>query len=126
MLEDSHHSPDVSRREAASISAYIVQGFALANRAQHLATMLRLKRFEALWAVIGFFLCLLPLLIDLIIYATQKDQVVELRVDGTVRARCGGCAVVARRPVLVGRYAMAGRESDRPSHTHRSNDGLFW
>lgn len=35
--------------------------------------MQKAKSFSVLWAVIGFLLCLLPLLIYLIVYAMQPD-----------------------------------------------------
>lgn len=64
----------------STITSYIAQGFTIQNRGEDFALMFKQKEFNVLWAVIGFFLCLLPLLIYAIVYATQKDQLVEIRV----------------------------------------------
>jgi hypothetical protein len=62
-----------------TINLYVMQGFAVANREAHGVTMVKPKQFSVVWAVVGFFLCLLPLLVYLIVYATQQDQVVMIR-----------------------------------------------
>ena len=56
----------------SAIMSYIAQGFTLQNRTPAAVTMFKKKEFNILWAVIGFFLCILPLLIYCIVYATQK------------------------------------------------------
>jgi hypothetical protein len=63
-----------------TITSYIARGFVLANRTATSATMFKKKEFSILWAVIGLVLCLLPLLIYLIIYASQSDQMVQVYV----------------------------------------------
>lgn len=63
-----------------AISSYVVQGFVLANKTPSSATMIKRKEFSILWAVIGIVLCVLPLLIYLIVYATESDVVVEIRI----------------------------------------------
>lgn len=45
--------------------------------------MIKKKEFSVLWAVIGLLICIIPLLIYLIIYATESDKVVEIRVRGS-------------------------------------------
>lgn len=65
-----------------AISSYVVQGYALANKTPSSATMMKRKEFSALWAVIGFLVCILPLLVYLIMYATETDKVVEIRLRG--------------------------------------------
>ncbi len=40
--------------------------------------MKKKKEFNVVWAVLGFFLCLLPLLVYCIVYATQSDQMVRI------------------------------------------------
>ena len=69
-----------------AISSYVVQGYVLANKTPSSATMIKKKEFSILWAVIGFFVCLLPLLIYLIIYASESDKVVEIRIRGEAAA----------------------------------------
>jgi len=73
--------PDATAMRAA-IDSYIVLGFQVATQDATSATMRKPKQFNALWAVIGFVLCLLPLLIYLIVYASEKDQVVRVVIVG--------------------------------------------
>src|SRR5258708_12675568 len=40
--------------------------------------MLKRKEFSILWLVIGLLLCLVPLLIYLIIYASESDKMVQI------------------------------------------------
>lgn len=65
-----------------AISSYVVQGYVLANKTADSATMIKKKEFSVLWAIIGLIICIIPLLIYLIIYATESDRVVEIRVRG--------------------------------------------
>lgn len=58
------------------VASYIAQGFNVANRTPTSVTLVKRKQFSVLWAVIGFFLCLLPLLIYLLVYVSQSDQMV--------------------------------------------------
>jgi hypothetical protein len=63
------------------ITGYLAQGFIVANRTPTSATLQKKKEFKVMWAVIGFILCLLPLLIYLLIYAMQPDvEIVEISV----------------------------------------------
>lgn len=69
-----------SERELdTAIAMYIAQGFVVANRSSNGATMFKKKEFQIVWAVIGFILCVFPLLIYLIVYASQSDQMVEIQ-----------------------------------------------
>jgi len=61
-----------------AITSYITQGFTVVNKTATTVTLVKKKQFSALWAVIGFIVCVLPLLIYLIVYAAQSDQVVEI------------------------------------------------
>lgn len=71
--------PDRGAMDSA-ITSYIAQGFTVQNRGEDFAVLFKKKEFSVLWAVVGLVLCLLPLLVYLIVYATQKDQLVEIRV----------------------------------------------
>jgi hypothetical protein len=64
-----------------AITSYITQGFVVVNKTPTSATLSKKKEFSVLWAVIGFLICVLPLLIYLIMYAAQKDKVVEIIVQ---------------------------------------------
>ena len=67
-----------------AVMSYIAQGFVVSTQTADSTTLFKKREFNILWAVIGFFLCLLPLLIYCIIYATQKDQMVVVRVDASL------------------------------------------
>jgi hypothetical protein len=58
------------------VASYIAQGYNVANRTPSSVTMIKRKQFSVLWAVIGFIVCVLPLLIYLIVYALEDDQMV--------------------------------------------------
>ena len=62
----------------AAVAGYIVQGFTIANRTPTSVTVVKKKEFSIPIVVIGFVLCVVPLLIYLIYYATQQDQVFQL------------------------------------------------
>ena len=65
----------------STITGYLAQGYTVANRSSDSATMQKKKEFSVLWAVVGFLVCVLPLLIYLIVYATQPDvSIVEITV----------------------------------------------
>lgn len=64
----------------STITSYIAQGFTVQNRGEDFAVMFKKKEFNVLWAIVGFCLCLLPLLIYAVVYSTQRDQLVEIRI----------------------------------------------
>lgn len=72
----------VSAMEQA-ITSKITQGFTVVNKTPTSATLVKKKQFSIMWAVIGFIVCVLPLLIYLIVYAMQSDEVVEIVVQTT-------------------------------------------
>lgn len=61
-----------------AITSYIVQGYVLSNRTPTSVTLFKKKEFSILWLVIGLLLCLIPLIIYLIIYASESDKMVQL------------------------------------------------
>ncbi len=68
-----------------TIASYIAQGFVVSSRTPESVTLFKKKEFNILWAVVGFFLCLLPLLVYCIVYATQSDQMVMVTIMTTPR-----------------------------------------
>ncbi len=63
-----------------TINVYVMQGFTVASREGDCVTLVKRKQFSVVWAVVGFFFCLLPLVIYLLVYAFQQDQVVMIRI----------------------------------------------
>jgi hypothetical protein len=74
----------------SAIMSYIAQGFTVSNRSAESVTLFKKKEFNILWAVIGFFLCLLPLIVYCIVYATQSDQMVVIKVGSGPAAVTSG------------------------------------
>lgn len=65
----------------AAITGYIVKGYLVANRTPTSATLQKAKKFSILWALVGFFVMLIPFFIYVIWYATQPAvKVIELKV----------------------------------------------
>lgn len=64
----------------SAILSFIAQGYVISNRTQTSVTLFKKKEFSVLWAVVGIVLCVIPLLIYLIVYATQTDQMVVIRI----------------------------------------------
>ena len=63
----------------SAVTGYLAQGFIVANRTPASVTLQKRKEFKMMWAVIGFLLCVLPLLIYLIAYSMQDDvDIVEI------------------------------------------------
>lgn len=71
------------------IMSYIAQGFSVGSRSPESVTLYKKKEFNILWAVIGFFLCLLPLLVYCIVYATQNDEMIVIKVASVASATPG-------------------------------------
>lgn len=61
------------------INRLIMMGYVVANQGPQSVTMIKRKEFSIPMLVIGLVLCLLPLLVYLIVYACQSDEVVEIR-----------------------------------------------
>ncbi len=64
------------------MTSYFAQGFVVANKTANSVTLQKRKEFKVLWAVVGFFLCVLPLIVYVIVYATQADvELVEITIE---------------------------------------------
>jgi hypothetical protein len=97
-------------------TGFISQGYVIANRTPTSITLFKRKEFSIPWLVIGFFLCLIPLLIYLIVYATETDKMVVINLGVPGQA-------VAPSPVSgYGQPQMSGPPTGAP----RSPDGNYW
>ncbi len=101
------------------IQGYIAQGFSIANRTPTSVTLVKRKEFSVLWAVIGFIICLLPLLIYLIVYAAQSDQMVTITLAG---AHPSGYAASYGTPALATPAAAA----SNPGYQLSPDGQYFW
>lgn len=93
---------------------YIAQGFSVANKTPTSVTLIKRKEFSVLWAVIGFLICVLPLLIYLIVYASQSDQMVVITLAG------------AQQPMGAASGYLAGPPSGQLGGIQYSPDGYYW
>ena len=62
----------------STITQYIAQGYTTMNRTPTSATMVKRKEFNILWAIVGFFLCIIPLLVYAVMYANETDKMVQI------------------------------------------------
>jgi uncharacterized membrane protein YukC len=81
----AHNPPQLE----TMVNNYIAQGYTLVNRTPNQVTLIKRKEFSILWLVIGLILCLIPLLVYLIIYASEQDKMVVIDLVG---AQPGGYA----------------------------------
>jgi hypothetical protein len=88
-----------------AVQSYIAQGFSVQQQTDDSVTMFKKKEFSILWAVVGFVLCIIPLLIYLIVYASESDEMVIINIgDPTTSAapldaslkRCPHCSKVIK------------------------------
>ena len=61
-----------------SISSYVAKGFVIMNKTEMSAMLTKKKEFNIPIAIVGFLLCIVGLIVYAIVYASQKDQVVEI------------------------------------------------
>ena len=61
-----------------SISSYVAQGFVVMNKTEVSAMLSKKKEFSIPIAIVGFLVCGVGLLIYAVVYAMQKDKVVEI------------------------------------------------
>lgn len=61
-----------------AITSYIAKGFVVSNKTETTAIVTKKKEFSIPIGIIGFLICFVGLIIYAIIYACQKDQVVEI------------------------------------------------
>jgi hypothetical protein len=73
----------VNSKEALNLATttYLAKGFVVASSTPEKVVLQKKKEFKILWAVLGFLFCLLPLLIYIVVYATQPDvEIVEISI----------------------------------------------
>jgi len=73
----------VDTKEALQFSTttYLAKGFVVANALPDKVVMQKKKEFKALWAILGFFFCVIPLVVYIIYYVAQPEvEIVEINV----------------------------------------------
>jgi hypothetical protein len=61
------------------ITRLVSAGYTVANQSNRSVTLVKRKQFSIPILIIGFLLCVIPLIIYLVVYAFQSDQIVEIR-----------------------------------------------
>ena len=108
------------------IDGLVVQGFSVASREPSSVTMVKRKQFSALWAVIGFVLCVLPLLIYLIVYACEQDQIVFIRVAHAPPLTAAVPPLTPDRKFWWDGSAWQDAAALAPPGAPRTPDGAMW
>lgn len=107
-----------------TINMYVAQGYVVAAREATNVTLVKRKQFSIVWAVVGFFLCLLPLLVYLVVYATQTDQMVFVRVAALPQA--GLPTLSDDRRYWWDGVAWQDAAALPPPNAQRTADGTLW
>lgn len=113
--------------------SYIAQGYSVANKTPMQVTLVKRKEFSVFWAVIGFIFCLLPLVIYLIVYALQTDQMVTITVAGAQSTPVTGQLALSQplgpfapSQPLTSSGALGASMSVNFETAPRSPDGFYW
>ena len=70
-----------------AIASYISRGFVLSNRSPTGATMFKKKEFSIPMLVVGFILCVVPLIIYLFVYELESDKTVQIQLVSANQAQ---------------------------------------
>jgi hypothetical protein len=62
----------------AQIMQLVAEGYTVANQSNRSVTLVKRKQFSIPLMLLGLLLCVLPLLIYLVVYALQRDQIIEI------------------------------------------------
>ena len=87
------------------ITRLVSSGFTVANQNNRSVTLVKRKQFSIPILIVGFLLCVVPLLVYLVVYAVQSDQIVEIRLidkpEATPYRASDHIAVDGESPVSV-------------------------
>lgn len=109
-----------------AIDNLILQGFSIAAREPASVTMVKRKQFSLAWAVVGFILFVLPLLIYLISYETEHDHVVFIRMAAAPPSGLPQQALSPDRRHWWDGAAWQPADVTVPPGALRSPDGSMW
>ncbi len=103
-------------------TGYIAQGYIIASRTPTSITLIKRKEFSVLWLVIGFILCVLPLLIYLIVYAADSDKMIVINLGPPGQGQPASGAYGMMGATGYSQPQLAGPPAGAP----RSPDGNYW
>jgi len=110
-----------------TIANYSAAGFLLVTKTETSALLRKPKQFNVLLAVLGALLCLVGLIVYVIVYAMQEDEVVEVRLVDRQAALEGAPFTLSPD----GRWWWDGQQwqdtrRSLPPSIERSPDGTQW
>jgi hypothetical protein len=77
--------PDEQALES-EVARFVMGGYSVVNRTPAAVTLVKRKQFNIAIAVLGFLFCVIGLVVYAIVYASEKDKYVEIRVQRTQAA----------------------------------------
>lgn len=105
------------------VSDYLTKGFVVVGRTDRSAVLRKEKRFNVAVALLSSLVCGVGLLVYLLVYAAQRDQVVEIFV---VEAGRGAPFLSADRRWWWDGERWRDAEQVVPPGSQRSGDGASW
>lgn len=63
-----------------AVTSYVAKGYVVMNKTDSSVMLTKKKEFSIPIAIVGFLLCFVGLIVYAIVYACQKDQVVEISI----------------------------------------------
>lgn len=109
------------------INRLITMGYVVANQGPQSVTMIKRKEFSIPILVIGLVLCVIPLLVYLIVYACQSDEVVEIRlVDPAQLQNPSGVQLTPDGMQWWDGTQWQSTATSYPPQAVRSQDGNAW
>jgi hypothetical protein len=106
-----------------AITNHTMQGFLVVNRTAEMAVLRKPKQFNVLLALLGLLFCGVGLLVYLIVYSVQSDQMVEIRVRSTGQA---GLRLSEDRRWWWNGEQWQDTTLSVPPTARRSDDGSRW
>jgi hypothetical protein len=74
--------PVITREEMQStMTAYIAQGYTVMMQTETSIIMVKKKELNMVWMIVGFFLCVIPMVYELIRYSRDEDKVIEIKLQ---------------------------------------------
>jgi hypothetical protein len=64
-----------------TMTAYVAQGYTVMSHTETSIVMVKKKELNMVWMIVGFFICLIPMIIELVRYSKDEDKVIEIRLE---------------------------------------------
>ena len=64
-----------------AVNSWVAKGYSITNKTASAAMLVKKKEFSIPFAIIGFLLCIIGLIIYCVVYSMQTDKVVSIKVQ---------------------------------------------